>query len=106
MRDQVEFFPRTQHQVDSLNARDFIWLQLGVATDDHHKGVRVALHRSANGVSTFGIGVVGDAARVDHHDVRRIVDVDPRISGLGQLFGQGGCFAEIQLAPQGVERLL
>ena len=47
--------------------------------------------------------MVSDTARVDHHDVRHVVNVDSSITGLRQLFGQGGRFAEIQLAPKGVE---
>ena len=103
MCSQVEFFPCPQNQVDPLNACNFIWLQLGITADDHHECVGVALHRSAHGVATFRVSVVGDTARVDHDHVGCIVDVHPRIPGLGQLFGQGGCFAEIQLAPQGVK---
>ena len=100
---QVELFTGAENEVDALDLRDFIWLQLGVAADNHHKRAGVALHGSANGIAAFGIGMVCDAAGVDDHHVGRVVQVHPGISRIGEVARQGGRFAEIQLASQRIE---
>ena len=103
---QIEFLARAQHEVDAIDVRDFGRLQLGVASHDHHKGVRVALHGAANRVPAFGVGVVGDAACVDDHHIRGVVNVNARVASLGQLPCQRARFAEVELAPERVKRRL
>ena len=100
---QVELFTGAENEVDAFDLRDFIWLQLGVAADNHHKGIGVALHGPANCIAAFGICMVCDAAGVDDHHVWRVVQVHPGISRIGEVARQSGRFAEIQLASQRME---
>ena len=104
MRDQIEFLSRAQDEVDPFDLSDFFGLELGVAADDHDKGVRIALHCSPDGVSTFGIRMVSDTAGVDDHDIRGIVQMHSCIPRLSQLACQRGCLTEIQFATKRMKR--
>ena len=106
MLRQIEFLACTEHEIHPVDVRDFGRLQLCVASHHHHEGFRVALHRTANGVAALRVGVVCDAACVDDHHVRGVVNVNTRISCLGQLPCQRARFAEVEFASERVKRRL
>ena len=101
---QVEFLPRPQHEIHPLDVGNLGGFQLRITSNHHHKCVRVALHCAADSVSTFGVRVVRDAARVDDHDVRGIIDGHPRIACARELPRQGARFAEVEFASERVKR--
>ena len=79
--------------------------QLGVASHHHHVGFWVALHGATDSVAAFRVGVVCDAACVDDHHVRGVVNVN-RVTRLGKLPCQSARFAEVELAAERVKRRL
>ena len=103
MGGQIELLAGAQDEVDPFDLGNFRRLELGVAAHHDYEGFRVALHRTPHRIPAFGIRMVCHAARVDDHHVGRVVQVHAGIPRIGQLAGEGGGFAEVQLATKGVK---
>ena len=106
MLRQIEFLACTEHEVYPVDVRDLCRLQLRVASHHHHVGFWVALHGATDSVAAFRVGVVCDAACVDDHHVRGVVNVNPRVPCLGKLPCQRARLAEVEFASERVKRRL
>ena len=82
MADHIEFLGCPEYEIDAGDSGDFLWLELSVAADHGHKGIRIRGARTAHGIAAFGVRVVGDTAGVDDHHIRAVVHGHARIPRL------------------------
>ena len=58
--DEVGLLVRAQHQVDTLNLANALWLQLGIAASDNDKGARILTNHAMNSLTTLVVGHISD----------------------------------------------
>ena len=101
--EDSELFGGAQYEIDPVDIRDFVGLQLGVATDHHHLCTRVSAQRAANDVSALTVGEFSYRAGVDDDDIGAVAKRNGLVTGVGELAADGGGLAVIELAAERVE---
>ena len=81
---QVELLLGAQDEVNAIDVRNFSGLQLGIAPDHRHERIRIGRLGAPHDVPAFGICMIGDAARVDHHHIGAVLHVHFGIASLRQ----------------------
>ena len=94
----VEFVPRAEHEVHSLDSHDFPCPQLRVASYHDYVGAGVPVHDFPYQLPSLFLRYVGDAARVDDEDVRSLFCSRGHRSRLFEAVLDRGGFREIQFA--------
>jgi len=100
---QVEFLTGAEYEIYAFNACDLSRLELGIATHYSDEYIGIAPNRSSHNVAAFLIGLIRDAARVDHHDIGLGIELNASVAGIRKLPGKGAGLGEIELATEGVK---
>ena len=69
MGGKVKFFRSPQNQIYPLNTGNFLGLQLGIASGNHHKALGSLPADAANQLSAFFVGIIGYRTGIDYINV-------------------------------------
>ncbi len=98
-----EFLCCSKDEVNALDVSNFLRLELSVTADYNNLCTCVRAQSPAYDVAALLIGKVRYRASVDHYDISAVLKAHFLVPGFGKLPADGGSFAVIQLAAEGVE---
>ena len=90
-------------QIDSVDGRQFLGTQLGIAARYGDDGLRILADQSADDVAALLFRVFGHRTAVDYIDVGRFVRSDTGEASGFELPSDGRGLGEVELAAQRVE---